>query len=117
MELALDLALQMSPDHPWLAEHPEWFQHRPDGSLKYAENPPKRYQDIHNLDWETRDRKGLWNAIRDVVLHWCDAGRDRVPRRQPAHEARPVLGVADRRGAQAPSRARSSSPRRSRAPR
>jgi starch synthase (maltosyl-transferring) len=64
----------MSPDHPWLAAHPEWFQHRPDGSLKYAENPPKRYQDIHNLDWETRDRKGLWNAIRDVVLRWCDAG-------------------------------------------
>ena len=74
MELALDLALQMSPDHPWLAEHPEWFQHRPDGTLKYAENPPKRYQDIHNLDWETSDRKGLWSAIRDVVLHWCDAG-------------------------------------------
>jgi starch synthase (maltosyl-transferring) len=74
MELALDLALQMSPDHPWLEEHPEWFQHRPDGSLKYAENPPKRYQDIHNVDWETRDRKGLWNAIRDVVLHWCDVG-------------------------------------------
>ena len=74
MELALDLALQMSPDHPWLEEHPEWFQHRPDGSLKYAENPPKRYQDIHNVDWETHDRKRLWNAIRDVVLHWCDAG-------------------------------------------
>jgi len=74
MELALDLALQMSPDHPWLDAHPAWFQHRPDGSLKYAENPPKRYQDIHNLDWETADRKGLWNAIRDVVLRWCDAG-------------------------------------------
>ena len=74
MELALDLALQMSPDHPWLREHPEWFQHRPDGSLKYAENPPKRYQDIHNLDWETRDRKRLWNAIREVVEHWCGLG-------------------------------------------
>ena len=74
MDLALDLALQMSPDHPWLAEHPEWFQHRPDGTLKYAENPPKRYQDIHNLDWETVDRNGLWNALRDVVLRWCDAG-------------------------------------------
>ncbi len=74
MELALDLALQMSPDHPWLAEHPGWFQHRPDGSLKYAENPPKRYQDIHNLDWETRDGKALREAIRDVVLRWCDAG-------------------------------------------
>ena len=74
MELALDLALQMSPDHPWLAEHPAWFQHRPDGWLKYAENPPKRYQDIHNLDWDTRERKALWGAIRDVVLRWCDAG-------------------------------------------
>ena len=74
MELALDLALQMSPDHPWLTAHPEWFQHRPDGSLKYAENPPKRYQDIHNLDWDTADRKDLWNAIRDVVLHWCGLG-------------------------------------------
>jgi starch synthase (maltosyl-transferring) len=74
MELALDLALQTSPDHPWLSEHPEWFQHRPDGSLKYAENPPKRYQDIHNFDWDTRDRDGLWKAVRDVVLRWCDAG-------------------------------------------
>ena len=74
MELALDLALQMSPDHPWLREHPEWFQHRPDGTLKYAENPPKRYQDIHNLDWETVDRKRLWTAVLDVVLRWCDAG-------------------------------------------
>jgi starch synthase (maltosyl-transferring) len=74
MELALDLALQASPDHPWLREHPEWFQHRPDGSLKYAENPPKRYQDIHNFDWETKDRKGLWEAFRAVVLRWCEAG-------------------------------------------
>ena len=74
MELALDLALQASPDHPWLRQHPEWFQHRPDGSLKYAENPPKRYQDIHNFDWDTKDRKGLWEAFRTVVLRWCEAG-------------------------------------------
>ena len=74
MELALDLALQASPDHPWLGEHPEWFQHRPDGSLKYAENPPKRYQDIHNFDWDTKDRKGLWEAFRAVVIRWCEAG-------------------------------------------
>ena len=74
MELALDLALQCSPDHPWLRDHPEWFQHRPDGSLKYAENPPKRYQDIHNLDWDTEDRVGLWQAVLDVVLHWCGLG-------------------------------------------
>jgi starch synthase (maltosyl-transferring) len=74
MEVALDFAIQCSPDHPWLTEHPEWFQHRPDGSLKFAENPPKRYQDIHNVDWETPDREGLWGALRDVVLHWCGAG-------------------------------------------
>ena len=74
MELALDLALQCSPDHPWLADHPEWFQHRPDGSLKYAENPPKRYQDIHNLDWDTRRPEGALEAVRDVVLRWCGAG-------------------------------------------
>ncbi len=74
MDVALDFAIQCSPDHPWLTEHPEWFQHRPDGSIKFAENPPKRYQDIHNLDWDTDDRKGLWNALRDVVLHWCAAG-------------------------------------------
>ena len=74
LELALDLAVQMSPDHPWLKQHPEWFQRRPDGSLKYAENPPKRYQDIHNVDWETTDREGLWEALRDVTLYWCKAG-------------------------------------------
>jgi starch synthase (maltosyl-transferring) len=74
MELALDVALQTSPDHPWLADHPDWFQHRPDGTLKYAENPPKRYQDIHNFDWDTKDRKGLWEAFRAVVLRWCEAG-------------------------------------------
>ncbi|MGL6279022.1 MAG: maltotransferase domain-containing protein [Gaiella sp.] len=74
VEIALDFAIQCSPDHPWLTEHPEWFQRRPDGSLKFAENPPKRYQDIHNVDWETDDREGLWCALRDVVLHWCRAG-------------------------------------------
>jgi len=74
IELALDFAIQMSPDHPWLSEHPKWFQHRPDGSLKYAENPPKRYQDIHSVDWETDEREALWNALRDVILHWCAAG-------------------------------------------
>jgi starch synthase (maltosyl-transferring) len=74
IDVALDFAIQMSPDHPWLREHPEWFQHRPDGSLKYAENPPKRYQDIHNVDWDTSDREGLWTALRDVLLSWCARG-------------------------------------------
>jgi starch synthase (maltosyl-transferring) len=74
IELALDFAIQCSPDHPWLAAHPEWFHRRPDGTLKFAENPPKRYQDIHNVDWETRERESLWNTLRDVVLGWCARG-------------------------------------------
>jgi starch synthase (maltosyl-transferring) len=74
LEIALDFAIQCSPDHPWLKEHPEWFQHRPDGTIKYAENPPKRYQDIVNLDWECEDWQGLWEALRDVVLHWVSHG-------------------------------------------
>ena len=74
IELALDFAIQTSPDHPWLREHPEWFHRRPDGTLKYAENPPKRYQDIHNVDWDTSEREALWNALKDVVLGWCARG-------------------------------------------
>jgi starch synthase (maltosyl-transferring) len=74
LEIALDFAIQCSPDHPWLTEHPEWFQHRPDGTIKYAENPPKRYQDIVNVDWESENWQGLWEALRDVVLHWVRHG-------------------------------------------
>ncbi|HZS23569.1 MAG TPA: maltotransferase domain-containing protein, partial [Gaiellaceae bacterium] len=60
LEIALDFAIQCSPDHPWLKQHPEWFNRRPDGTLKYAENPPKRYQDIYNVNFESDDWKGLW---------------------------------------------------------
>ncbi|MGH3001575.1 MAG: alpha-1,4-glucan--maltose-1-phosphate maltosyltransferase, partial [Gaiellaceae bacterium] len=67
-------AIQCSPDHPWLSEHPEWFYRRPDGTLKYAENPPKRYQDIYNLNFESEDWRGLWQALLDVVLHWVARG-------------------------------------------
>ncbi|HUQ22451.1 MAG TPA: alpha-1,4-glucan--maltose-1-phosphate maltosyltransferase [Gaiellaceae bacterium] len=74
VEIALDFAIQCSPDHPWLEEHPEWFNRRPDGTLKYAENPPKRYQDIYNVNFDSEDWPGLWNALRDVVLHWCRHG-------------------------------------------
>jgi starch synthase (maltosyl-transferring) len=74
LEVALDFAIQCSPDHPWLKEHPDWFQHRPDGTIKYAENPPKKYQDIVNVDWECDDRQSLWEALRDVVLHWMSHG-------------------------------------------
>jgi starch synthase (maltosyl-transferring) len=74
MEVALDFAIQTSPDHPWLTEHPEWFNRRPDGTLKYAENPPKRYQDIYNVNFESEDWPGLWEALKEVVLHWCSHG-------------------------------------------
>jgi starch synthase (maltosyl-transferring) len=74
LELALDLALQCSPDHPWLTEHPEWFSRRPDGTLKYAENPPKRYQDIYNLNFESAEWRELWRALLDVVLTWVGRG-------------------------------------------
>jgi starch synthase (maltosyl-transferring) len=74
IDIALDFAIQASADHPWLQEHPEWFHRRPDGTLKYAENPPKRYQDIYNFNWETEDWRGLWNAFREVMLHWVDLG-------------------------------------------
>ena len=74
MEIALDFAIQCSPDHPWLKEHPEWFNRRPDGTLKYAENPPKRYQDIYNVNFDSEDWRGLWEALRDVVLTWVKRG-------------------------------------------
>jgi starch synthase (maltosyl-transferring) len=74
LEIALDFAIQCSADHPWLTEHPEWFHHRPDGSLKYAENPPKRYQDIYNVNWDTPAWRELWQALLDVVLFWVDCG-------------------------------------------
>jgi starch synthase (maltosyl-transferring) len=74
MDVAIDFAIQCSADHPWLTEHPEWFHRRPDGSLKYAENPPKRYQDIYNVNFQCDDWKNLWNALRDIVLVWVERG-------------------------------------------
>jgi len=74
LEVALDYALQCSPDHPWVGEHPEWFRHRADGTIRYAENPPKRYQDTYPLDFGSADRTGLWTALRDVALFWIGHG-------------------------------------------
>jgi starch synthase (maltosyl-transferring) len=74
MDIALDYAIQCSADHPWLHQHPEWFHRRPDGTLKYAENPPKRYQDIYNVNWDTPDWRALWQALLDVMLGWVDLG-------------------------------------------
>jgi starch synthase (maltosyl-transferring) len=74
LEVALDYALQCSPDHPWVTEHPQWFRHRPDGSIRYAENPPKRYQDIYPINFDTVDRRNLWYALRDIFFFWIDQG-------------------------------------------
>ncbi len=74
LEIALDFAIQCAPDHPWVAAHPEWIRFRPDGSIKYAENPPKKYQDIVNVDFEGAGPDGLWQALRDAVLFWVAEG-------------------------------------------
>jgi starch synthase (maltosyl-transferring) len=74
VEICLDFAIQCSPDHPWLREHPEWFNRRPDGTLKYAENPPKRYQDIYNVNFTSEDWRSLWTALREIVIGWCRHG-------------------------------------------
>ncbi len=74
IDIALDYALQCSPDHPWVKEHPEWFFVRPDGSIRYAENPPKKYEDIYPINFWSADREGLWNACRDVLVHWIERG-------------------------------------------
>lgn len=74
IEVALDFALQCSPDHPWVTQHPQWFRHRPDGSIQYAENPPKKYQDIYPLNFVCDDWEALWAACRDLVLLWAAQG-------------------------------------------
>jgi len=74
IEVALDLALQCSPDHPWVRDHPQWFNHRPDGSIRYAENPPKKYEDIYPIDFETKDWQALWDEIERVLRHWIAQG-------------------------------------------
>ena len=113
MELALDIAFQCTPDHPWVTEHPEWFAHRPDGTIQYAENPPKKYQDIYPLDFESDDWQGLWTGAgrRHPLLdrrrrHRRSASTTRTPRRSPSGSGRSARSVAS-------TRRRSSSPRRS----
>ena len=74
IEIALDIAFQCSPDHPYVESHPQWFRHRPDGTIKYAENPPKKYQDIYPIDFECDDWEALYDELRDVFLYWIDHG-------------------------------------------
>ncbi|HXB05079.1 MAG TPA: alpha-1,4-glucan--maltose-1-phosphate maltosyltransferase [Candidatus Angelobacter sp.] len=74
IEVALDIAFQCSPDHPYAREHPEWFKHRPDGTIQYAENPPKKYEDIIPFDFETASWRELWDELLSIVLYWVDQG-------------------------------------------
>lgn len=74
MEIALDFAIQCSPDHPWIKDHPEWFEWRPDGTLKFAENPPKKYEDISNVHFYGGALPSLWTELRDIVLGWAELG-------------------------------------------
>ncbi|MEO1128886.1 MAG: alpha-amylase family glycosyl hydrolase, partial [Planctomycetota bacterium] len=74
IEIALDVALQCSPDHPYVREHPEWFRHRPDGSIQYAENPPKKYEDIYPIDFECQQWEALWAELRSIFDHWIERG-------------------------------------------
>jgi starch synthase (maltosyl-transferring) len=74
LEIALDVAFQASPDHPYVREHPAWFRHRPDGTIKYAENPPKKYQDIYPINFESEDWQALWHEMKRVFEFWIDHG-------------------------------------------
>ena len=74
LEIAMDYALQTAPDHPWVKDHPQWFKWRPDGTVQYAENPPKKYQDILPIYFETEDYKNLWNECLDILMYWIDCG-------------------------------------------
>ena len=74
LEIALDIAFNVSPEHPYVNEHPQWFKQRPDGTIQYAENPPKKYQDIYPFDFETDDWQAMWDELRSVIQYWIDQG-------------------------------------------
>ena len=74
IEVALDFAIQCSPDHPYVKEHPQWFKWRPDGTVQYAENPPKKYQDVLPVNFETEDWQNLWRELKSIVIHWIEQG-------------------------------------------
>ena len=81
MEIALDFAINCSPDHPYVREHPEWFYKRPDGTIKYAENPPKKYEDIYPLNFRCENWRALWEEMKSIILFWADRGRSHFPGR------------------------------------
>ena len=96
-----------------MKEHPEWFRQRPDGTIKYAENPPKKYQDIYPINFESDDWQALWRELKSVIPFWIEHGVQDLPRRQPAHQAVPLLGVGARARSRRSIPTPSSCPRRS----
>jgi len=74
IDVALDIAYQCSPDHPYIREHPQWFRQRPDGTIQYAENPPKKYEDTYPFDFQTADRHGLWQELKSIIEFWIEQG-------------------------------------------
>ncbi len=112
LEIALDFAIQCSLDHPWIKAHPEWFEWRPDGTLKYAENPPKKYEDITNVHfYGAGPAVALVSRCATCVLFWAEHGVKRIFRVDNPPQRLPVLGMADRARSTARTRTRSSSPR------
>jgi starch synthase (maltosyl-transferring) len=101
LEVALDFAIQASPDHPWVRQHPEWFRHRPDGSIKYAENPPKEYQDIYPISFDTEHQLELVEELRDTVMFWVGHGvkifRVDNPHTKPVHFWEWLIGTVQTR--------------------
>ena len=95
LEVAMDFALQAAPDHPWVTEHPEWFSKRADGSIAYAENPPKKYQDIYPINFDN-DRDGIYLESLRILQALDEPRRPDLPGRQPAHQAGQLLGLAAR---------------------
>ena len=93
LKVALDIAFQAAPDHPYVKEHENWFRKRPDGTIQYAENPPKKYQDIYPFDFESPEWAELWEELKSVFTFWIGKGRPHLPRRQSAYQAVSVLGV------------------------
>ena len=104
MEIALDFAINCSPDHPYVHEHPEWFYKRPDGTIKFAENPPKKYEDIYPLNFRCKNWRELWKEMKSIILFWAEHGVRIFSRRQSAHQAGRVLGISDLGGAREISR-------------
>ena len=104
LQVAMDIAFQCSPDHPYVRDHPAWFRWRPDGTVQYAENPPKRYEDIIPFDFETEDWQSLWEELKSVFLFWVEQGGLHLQGRQSPHKAVPPVGMAYPRGQEQTSR-------------